>query len=255
MAATGSFLAIGRKLPVVVLPATGGEAVDLSSLTGRGVVAIYPWTGVPGQPNPPHWDDIAGAHGSTPELEGFRDLSAAFAARDVSLFGLSDQTTAYQIEMAARLKLPFPILSDAGGAFATALSLPTFETGGVTYLKRLTLLIREGAIEHVFSPVPDPAGHAREVLTWIAAQNTSPRRGEVGSSAIAVEPGEGGLPLPERIQPPHPEQPLRACSDPRSGRGQALSPPGRGGSCPSREHRGEVGRASRRSVVHLMGRR
>ena len=126
-------------------------------------MAVYPWTGRPGHPNPPNWDDIPGAHGSTPELEGFRDRHAEFMQLGVHLFGLSRQTSGYQREMALRLRLPFLILSDAEGAFA-ALRLPGFVTGGETYLKRLTLVARDSVIESVFYPVRDPAGHAAEIL-------------------------------------------------------------------------------------------
>ncbi len=84
------------------------------------------------------------------------------------LLGLSRQTTEYQRELVARLALPFPILSDADGRFAAGLHLPNFTTGGEIYLKRLTLLIEDGRIDKVFYPVPDPAGHAAEVLRVIA---------------------------------------------------------------------------------------
>jgi peroxiredoxin len=154
-------------LPSIALAATSGDLVDLSALPGQSIVVVYPWTGRPGLPNPPNWDDIQGAHGSTPELEGFRDLFAPFAERGVRIFGLSRQDAAYQKEMAERLRLPFPILSDAGGAFASALQLPSFTTGDANYLKRLTLLIDAGRIVHVFFPVADPARHASEVLEWI----------------------------------------------------------------------------------------
>src|SRR5262249_16044962 len=100
-----------------------------STLPVRSVVAIYPWTGRPGHPNPPNWDIIPGAHGSTPELEGFPDLFDEFAKRGIAIYGLSNQTTEYQREMAERLGLPFPILSDTEGRFAAALALPTFATG------------------------------------------------------------------------------------------------------------------------------
>jgi peroxiredoxin len=154
----------GLALPPVTLPGTGRTKVTLADLPGRGIVIVYPWTGRPGRPNPPHWDEIPGAHGSTPELEGFRDRHGDFVRRGVQLFGLSRQSTEYHRELAARLALPFPILSDAAGAFAAALRLPTFTTGGEIYLARLTLVINDGRIETVFYPVPDPAGHAAEVL-------------------------------------------------------------------------------------------
>jgi peroxiredoxin len=154
----------GTIVPAVALPATDGTAVNLAALQGQSVVIAYPWTGRPGFPNPPDWDRISGAHGSTPELEGFRDRHADFARADLRLFGLSRQDTAYQRELVARLGLPFPLLSDEAGAFGAALTLPTFATGGTAYLKRLTLLIANGRIERVFYPVIDPTCHAAEVL-------------------------------------------------------------------------------------------
>jgi peroxiredoxin len=153
-------------LPAIALPATSGELVDLASLPGRSILAVYPWTGRLDLPNPPNWDTIPGAHGSTPELEGFRDLYAEFQRRDVRIFGMSRQPTEYQKEMVERLRLPFPILSD-GGAFASALALPSFTTGDENYLKRLTLVVDAGRIAHMFFPVPDPARHADEVLRWV----------------------------------------------------------------------------------------
>jgi peroxiredoxin len=154
----------GANVPPVALPATDGRAVNLAAHRGRSVVIVYPWTGRPGFPNPPDWDRIPGAHGSTPELEGFRDRHADFVQEGLRLFGLSRQDTAYQRELVTRLGLPFPILSDAEDAFGVALMLPTFATGGTTYLKRLTLLIDDGRIEKVFYPVIDPGGHAAEIL-------------------------------------------------------------------------------------------
>jgi peroxiredoxin len=162
----------GLKLPAIALPATDGRNICLASLTGLSVVAIYPWTGRPGQPNPPDWDDIQGAHGSTPELEGFRDLTPQFAEFGVAVFGLSGQETAYQAEMAQRLGLSFPVLSDADGRFALALALPTFATGGVNYLKRLTLVIKDGIVETVFYPIDEPARHAGDVLAWLRQHAT-----------------------------------------------------------------------------------
>jgi peroxiredoxin len=162
-------------VPRVTLSATLGPDVCLADHPGRSVLLIYPWTGRPGFPNPPDWDDIPGAHGSTPEIEGFRDLAADFARVPVSLFGLSLQTSDYQREMAARLDVPFPILSDAKGRFSGALALPSFATGGETYLKRLTLVVDQGRIETVFYPVVDPAAHAGDMLRWLVSKTAAAR--------------------------------------------------------------------------------
>jgi peroxiredoxin len=157
----------GIVLPAISLPGTGGRDVWLAKRPGRSVVVVYPWTGRPGLPNPPNWDDIPGAHGSTPELEGFRDVADDFAACHTSLFGLSGQTTGYQRELVARLGLNFQLLSDAEGRFAGALALPSFTTGDDSYLKRLTLVVADGNIEKLFYPVADPASHADEVLAYL----------------------------------------------------------------------------------------
>ena len=160
----------GLKVPSIPLPATDGTTVDLSALAGLVVVYAYPRTGLPGVENPPGWDLIPGARGCTPQSCGFRDHFAELKALGVGhLFGLSTQDTAYQAEAAARLHLPFPILSDEHLTLARALRLPTFETSGMTLLKRLTLVIRDGGIEHVFYPVFPPDRNAGDVVAWLSA--------------------------------------------------------------------------------------
>lgn len=158
-------LSAGTTLPAIALSSSAGVAIDLSKLQGRAVVFVYPFTGTPGEPNPPGWDDIAGAHGSTPEAQGFRDLMPMFAVKGVKVFGLSGQVSIDQEAFARREQLTFPLLSDRGYQFANALRLPRFETGGLTYLKRLTLIVRDGAIERTFYPVYPPHTHASDVLT------------------------------------------------------------------------------------------
>jgi peroxiredoxin len=156
-------LVAGVALPKVELQSTKGGKVSLSRV-GRCIVYVYPWTGKAGFPNPPRWDDISGAHGSTPQAEGFRDRYDAFEAAGYDVVGISGQTGEEQGEFAARMGLPFALLSDAGFALADALRLPRFETGGVVYLKRLTLLVRDGVIAETIYPVVRPGEHAGEVL-------------------------------------------------------------------------------------------
>ncbi|ODA68604.1 putative peroxiredoxin bcp [Methyloligella halotolerans] len=154
----------GLRLPSVELPATTGGSIDLSTLEERALLVLYPWTGRPGTPNPPRWDDIPGAHGSTPELEGFRDSAERFENAGIAIFGLSRQDTAWQRELAERLSLSFPLLSDVDDKLWPALGAPTFETGGEIYLKRATLLVENGQVAAVFADIADPAGHATDLL-------------------------------------------------------------------------------------------
>jgi peroxiredoxin len=158
------------KLPDLALPATTGAAVNLAKLKGRTVVYIYPRTGVPGVDLPPGWNDIPGARGCTPQSCGFRDHFGELKRLGVAqLYGLSTQDTAYQQEAATRLHLPFAILSDEKLAFTKTLQLPTFTTSGMPLLKRMALVIDDGAITKAFYPVFPPDKNAAEVVAWLQA--------------------------------------------------------------------------------------
>ncbi len=160
----------GLELPELSLAATDGRDVQLAELAGRTVVYAYPWTGRPGEPLlAEDWDLIPGARGCTPEACAFRDHHAELAAAGAAVLGLSTQDSEYQREFAERLHLPFPILCDWRLELTTALELPTFEVGGKTLIKRLTLVVDGGRIGHVFYPVFPPDKHAGEVLSWLRA--------------------------------------------------------------------------------------
>lgn len=160
----------GSRIPPLSLRSTNGAAIDIAALPGRTVVYAYPKTGVPGVALAEDWDAIPGARGCTPEACAFRDhFDELKAAGANHVFGLSVQDTAYQSELRERLHLPFHMLSDADLVLAKALKLPTFDAGGETLLKRITLIVRNGAIEHVFYPVFPPDAHAGQVLAWLRA--------------------------------------------------------------------------------------
>lgn len=163
----------GAHLASVQLPATDGRLADLSTLRGVVVVYAYPRTGRPGIENPPGWDLIPGARGCTPQSCGFRDHFAELKSLGVAqLFGLSTQDTEYQREAAARLHLPFPLLSDSHLDLARAMKFPTFATSGMILLKRFTLLIRDGVITRVFYPVFPPDQSADQVIAFLSGRRS-----------------------------------------------------------------------------------
>lgn len=164
----------GMKIPPVSLRATDDTVVDLSKLQGRTVVFAYPRTGEPGKISlVDDWDMIPGARGCTPQTCAFRDLFAELkAAGAKQVFGLSTQSNAYQAEMAARLHLPFPVLSDEQLKLTEALQLPTMEVAGMTLIKRLALIADDGNIAHVFYPVFPPDRNAGDVLAWLKKNPT-----------------------------------------------------------------------------------
>jgi peroxiredoxin len=154
----------GLDMPGIILPSTKGRAVDLSAPSAsRTVIYCYPMTGVPGKPLPEGWDMIPGARGCTPQTCSFRDHYQELAEMGAEVYGLSTQTTEYQREMAERLHLPFEILSDVEFKLVDALRL----------VKRLTLVVRHGRIEHVFYPVFPPNESAGEVVGWLKAHSIS----------------------------------------------------------------------------------
>ncbi len=166
---------VGTPVPRLDFHATDGRPVDLGALgPGRSVVFVYPFTGRPGVDLPGSLLEIVGARGSTEQASWFRDhhaeLRSAGAAR---VFGLSAQSAGYQRELVHRLQLPYPLLPDPRMTLAAALGLPTFGAGEMVLYRRLTLVIRDDIIEHVFHPIPAPSMHALEVMGWLTRNRTT----------------------------------------------------------------------------------
>jgi peroxiredoxin len=160
----------GLVLPALTMPSTLGDDVDVAALAARAgtlVLYVYPRTGTPGQPSPDGWDAIPGARGCTPQSCAFRDHHAELRALGADLAGLSAQPLEEQQAFAAREHIPFPLLSDPQLGLAAALELPTFGAGGMRLYKRITLVVRDGAIAHAFYPVFPPDRNAADVLAWL----------------------------------------------------------------------------------------
>lgn len=161
---------VGAPLPELTFRATDGTAVGPAAFGGRRVVLfVYTLTSRPGLAMPDGWDGVPGARGCTVQACGFRDVHAELLAAGCDqVYGLSAQPTGYQRELAHRLRLPYPLLADPRLSLAAALRLPTFEAAGAGYYRRLTLIVNDGVVEHVFHPVTEPALHAEQVLRWLA---------------------------------------------------------------------------------------
>ncbi len=159
----------GHPVPHLPLCSTSGEVVDLraESRRGRVVVFAYPRTGRPGAQAPSGWNDIPGARGCTPQACSFRDLADEFAALGTTVYGLSTQDTGYQAEAVSRLQLPYALLSDEQLALSTALRLPTFDVDGTTLLRRLTMVLADGIVDHVLYPVFPPDRAAADTVALL----------------------------------------------------------------------------------------
>ena len=153
----------GMELPSLVLESSLGPV----HVRDFDVVYVYPRSGRPGVPLLPGWDETPGARGCTPQSCAFRDL---YPDLGVPVAGLSAQTLDDQLEFAERNGMPFPVVADPERRLREALPLPTFEIGGLTLYKRLTLVAHEGRIEKVFYPVFPPDANAGEVLAYLESR-------------------------------------------------------------------------------------
>ena len=160
----------GRRVPDVTLAATSGEAVALREVgPGRTIVYVYPMTGQPDVALPEGWDEIPGARGCTTEACDFRDHHAelldagAASVRPVQPGHRLPARDGAAPATSRSACSPTPISSSP-----TRLELPTFEAAGTTLYKRITLVLRDDAIEHVFYPIFPPNEHAGEVLRLAA---------------------------------------------------------------------------------------
>ena len=131
------------------------------------------WSTIPAPVDDGASRHLSGVHVPTIELLATDGSGVDLASL---AFGLSTQSTEYQREAAARLDLPFSLLSDEDLRLASAMRLPTFRTAGMTLLKRFTLVIDDGTVTHVFYPVFPPDQSAAEVIAWLneAGQTSLP---------------------------------------------------------------------------------
>jgi peroxiredoxin len=161
---------VGMSLPNLSLMATSGKKFDLKAIQGWLVIYCYPMTGRPNVALPEGWDQIPGARGCTPQSCSFRDHYKDLQVLGAKVIGLSVQTTEYQKEMADRLHLPFPVVSDVNYQFQKALNMPTFVAAGMTLLKRVTLITNNGVIEAVHYPIFPSDSDPAWVIDYLRSQ-------------------------------------------------------------------------------------
>ena len=159
----------GTFLPDMELPSATGGTLNLAKQARRWICFIYPYTGRPGVADPPGWDQIPGAHGSTPQAQAYASLHAELEKMSVSVCGLSTLSSEWQAEFRTRMNLPFALLSDADGAFLRALKLETFLAGDRRFLRRRTLVCESGKIIHDRRAITRPELDAVDCLTWLKA--------------------------------------------------------------------------------------
>ena len=145
----------GDDAPRFDLPNQDGDTVSLPE-SGIAVVYFYPRADTPG---------------CTTEACGFRDLYDEFAARDVRVFGISDDPVPALATFAEKYDLPIDLLSDPDGEVSRA-----YDSYGeknlfgntVEGVFRNTYLVEDGTVVRAYEGV-EPDEHADEVLADVDA--------------------------------------------------------------------------------------
>jgi peroxiredoxin Q/BCP len=127
---------VGDKAPDFELPASGNKTVRLSDFRGKKTVVVYFY---PKDETP----------GCTVEACKFRDDYEDFTAAGAEVIGVSDDSVASHENFAAKHRLPFLLVSDAGGKVRTQWGVKAAAFGIIK--GRVTFVIdREGIVRHRF---------------------------------------------------------------------------------------------------------
>lgn len=156
---------LSAALPDLELEWMPGARLDLGAL-GAGPLVLYCHPGSRSETQPSELGEEP-LDAATAECRAFAEHCLDFASFNHRVVGVSSQSAARQLSLATSEALPHVVLSDDRMELAEELGLPTFEVDGACHYERVTLIVRDGHVEKVFYPVPDPATHAAEVAAWL----------------------------------------------------------------------------------------
>jgi peroxiredoxin Q/BCP len=143
---------VGDTAPEFALRSQDGEVVKLSELLSRGTVVMYFY---PKDKTP----------GCTAEAGAFRDNYAKFGEIGAEVVGISSDSVDSHKGFADDCRLPFKILSDAGGEVRKRYGVPSsmgLLPGRVTYV-----IDKGGTVRYIFSSQLRVARHVQEALeSW-----------------------------------------------------------------------------------------
>lgn len=138
---------VGDQAPNFTLPSQSGEFVSLNDLRGKNVVLyFYPKDDTPG---------------CTAQACGFRDQYKVFKDAGAEVIGVSSDSTESHQQFAAQYRLPFTLLSDAGGTIRKRYGATTMGMlpGRVTYV-----IDKNGVVRHMFSSAFNAQQHITEAV-------------------------------------------------------------------------------------------
>jgi peroxiredoxin Q/BCP len=152
--ANDSLLPVGAAAPELVGTDAAGKIFKLSAQKGHfAVVYFYPK------------DETAGC---TKEACAFRDASADYAKKGITIFAVSRDSDASHKGFREHHHLPFPMVADTSGDLQKAYGVPSVAPA-LGMASRVTFLVGpDGKIARVW-PKVDPVVNAKEVLDAVTA--------------------------------------------------------------------------------------
>ncbi|MEN3359521.1 MAG: thioredoxin-dependent peroxiredoxin [Mycobacteriales bacterium] len=143
---------VGEQAPEFTLPNQAGDPVSLADFRGKQVVVLYFYPK----------DNTSGC---TAEACAFRDSHEVFAEAGAAVLGVSSDSVDSHDKFAGKHKLPFTLLSDAGGTVRKLYGVPRsfgLIPGRVTYV-----IGRDGVVRHVFASLTHVDQHVGEALAVV----------------------------------------------------------------------------------------
>ena len=146
-------VALNDSAPDFVLSQYDGTPFQLSALRGRKVVLFF----YPRDDSPV----------CTVQACAFRDAYKDLTSAEAEVVGISSDSPESHRRFAAHRELPFPLLSDPGGAvrrrYRASSPLLLERTGRVTYL-----IDEHGLVRGIFSSMVRPFEHVRRARAWVS---------------------------------------------------------------------------------------
>jgi peroxiredoxin len=155
---------VGRRLPSLCLSTSVGGLIDLQTFSTR-LAAIYIYPGVEMSPDGQECSLNADAAQHRAFDAHERDMSTL----NLAVIGISSDPPEWQHAPSETGKVRHRLLSDPHFMLARLLGFPTFEHKGLTWYRRLTIIMRYGQIAKVFFPVISPVQNPAQVVAWVRA--------------------------------------------------------------------------------------
>jgi peroxiredoxin len=147
---------VGARIPEIELGSASEGEIEMDFIT-RNAAILYFYPGTLSQPL---------AAQDSAEARDFRDHYAHLLTRGYHVIGVHAQTPAYQLHHMMAGVEHF-LVADPNLLLADLLDIPTYDVDGKRVYRRLTLVVEESRIVHVFYPVASPDRSATQVIAWL----------------------------------------------------------------------------------------